>query len=163
MQRVSAILACVVLLKHTTRHFLLLDVTKGREIPPFSHSKRKTCRVHVHKLETRDPWLFLKVSRTGNCCNKVLPFPWITFSGDPLLEDTRSVALKATIATFLGQLLLVLLRAKSGAVHWQLLRNWFFCRNQQWSFEMIGFASISWILLSPTRAGVSLVPGCSKL
>jgi len=50
---------------NTTRHFILLDVAKGREIPSVSHSKRKACRVHINKQETCDP-SFLKVSRTRN-------------------------------------------------------------------------------------------------
>lgn len=155
---------------NTTRHFLLLDVTKGGEIPPVSHSKRKACRVHVHKPETCDLWLFLKVSTIGHPAATKFCHSQGLLSVELLIWRTQrvlwvSMCSGSSNSHFLGS-------ASTSSTQCQIRScslitakeaGEFFCRNQQWNSDMIVFASILGILLTLTRAGVSAVAVYSKL
>lgn len=141
---------------------------KGKRESPFftqqEENLQSTC------TQARDQWsrLFLKVSRFGNSAAIKLCHSHGLLLVEILLWRTQgvfwvSICSESDNSHLLGS-------ASTSSTQWKTRScsltaakklGRFFCGNQQWSFEMIVFAS--WILLTPTRAGVSPVPGCSNL
>lgn len=114
-----------------------------RDLPCFTQQEES---LQSACTQTRDPWSVIIFDSQWNwklCYNKVLPFPWITFSGAPPLEDTRmfwdSTCSESNNSHFLGSTSSIQCKLRSCRLTTAKKVGVFFCRNQQGSFEMIVF------------------------